>query len=126
MKLDRIAKEWLAARQITADALREWGTTPAAADVRAEAILARLAAHDPPILLEMQEAEPEKNTCPHCGASPLITEDRCDKCGELFGLSGQDGNGWNCTCMACRKSNMWSECCAKCRDPIDEGTRPSE
>jgi hypothetical protein len=52
-QLDRIATEWLAARDVIAAALLEWGTTKAASVVRAEAIIARLAAHDPPILLEM-------------------------------------------------------------------------
>jgi len=56
-RLDRIAKEYLAAREVIANALQEFGTFSPVARVRAEAILARLAAHDPPILLEMEEAE---------------------------------------------------------------------
>ena len=56
-QLKRKAAVWRAARDVIAAALVEWGTTPAAADARAEAIIARLAAHDPPILLEMEEQE---------------------------------------------------------------------
>jgi hypothetical protein len=56
-QLDRIAKEWLAARFVISLALSEWGIPQA--DARAEAIIARLASHDPPILLEMQDKEAE-------------------------------------------------------------------
>ena len=55
-QLDRIAKEWLAARQVIATALGEWyGGSPERLQAKADAIIARLAAHDPPILLEMSE-----------------------------------------------------------------------
>ena len=54
-QLDRIAKEWLAARDVIANALRDWGVPQA--DARAEAIIARLAAHKPPILLDMEEPD---------------------------------------------------------------------
>lgn len=27
--------------------------------------------------------------------------DICQKCGNEFGDSGQDANGWNCTCVHC-------------------------
>jgi len=56
-QLDRINREWTAARDVIAECLREWGTTTAASVVRAEAIIARLASHKPPILLEMEEEE---------------------------------------------------------------------
>jgi hypothetical protein len=55
-QLDRIAKEWLAAREVIAAALGQWyGGSPERLSARAEAIIARLAAHDPPILLEMED-----------------------------------------------------------------------
>ena len=54
-QLDHIAREWLAARNIISDALQEWGTVSPVATVRAEAIIARLASHKPPILLEMEK-----------------------------------------------------------------------
>ncbi len=50
--LDRVGREWLAAQTVIATALREWGVEWP--DPRASAIIARLAAHDPPILLDMQ------------------------------------------------------------------------
>jgi hypothetical protein len=57
-QLDRIAKEWLAARRIIATALGEWyGGSPEKLNRRAEAIIARLANNEPPILLEMQDEE---------------------------------------------------------------------
>jgi hypothetical protein len=57
-QLDRIAKEYLAARRIIATALGEWyGGSPERLNAKAEAIIARLAAHDPPILLDMQDEE---------------------------------------------------------------------
>ena len=28
-------------------------------------------------------------------------EDYCTRCGEVFGFSGDDENGWNCTCVHC-------------------------
>jgi hypothetical protein len=52
-QLDRIHREWLAARAVIAEALREWGVWDS--ENRAEAIIARLTAHNPPILLEMQD-----------------------------------------------------------------------
>jgi len=59
-QLDIIAKEWIAARQVIATALGEWyGGSPDRLNQRAEAIIARLAAHKPPILLDM-EIESEK------------------------------------------------------------------
>jgi DNA-directed RNA polymerase subunit RPC12/RpoP len=33
--------------------------------------------------------------CDECG------EDYCTKCGEVFGFSGEDENGWNSTCVHC-------------------------
>jgi hypothetical protein len=54
-QLDRIAKEWEAAVSVIRSALHEWGVPQSQA--RAEAIIARLAAHNPPILLEMEEPD---------------------------------------------------------------------
>jgi hypothetical protein len=73
-QLDRIAKEWRAAREVIASALGEWyGGSPDRLQQRAAAIIARLAAHNPPILLEMEEAdEPDQDedytgpVCSHC------------------------------------------------------------
>ena len=57
-QLKRKAAVWREARDIIAAALVEWGTTPAAADARAEAIIARLESHRLSILLEMQDDGP--------------------------------------------------------------------
>ena len=58
-QLARIANEYDEAKHIIASALSEWGMVQhgAEAERTAAAIIARLAAHDPPILLEMQESE---------------------------------------------------------------------
>ena len=58
-QLERIANEWLAAKKIIADALRDFYRrqlfrTGFDSDTMAEAIIARLASHDPPILLQME------------------------------------------------------------------------
>lgn len=47
-------RDWLAARKIIADTLCEWlvNLGPADAEHKAAAILARLAQHDPPLLIE--------------------------------------------------------------------------
>ena len=60
----------------------------------------------------------DEDKCPHCGAV-LTCVDICDKCGDDFGESGDDGNGYNCTCVSCRKSNLWTTCCSACREPVD-------
>ena len=61
-QLKRIATEWLAARDVISNALCEWGMAQAGeAERTAEAIIARLAAHDPPILLEMQDNGPARS-----------------------------------------------------------------
>lgn len=63
--LIRIHKEWLAACGVISEALRDFyrrGLFRGGfdADTMAEAIIARLARHDPPILLDMQEEEVTK------------------------------------------------------------------
>jgi hypothetical protein len=58
-QLDNIAKEWRAARDVIQQALAEWDVQQSQA--RAEAIIARLAAHKPPILLEMEEADKSRD-----------------------------------------------------------------
>ena len=62
-QLDRIAKEYLAAVGVVSAALKEFYRRDLFrpgmdADTMAEAILARLAAHKPPILLEMEDDGP--------------------------------------------------------------------
>ena len=57
--------------------------------------------------------------CPHCGNDPLTTVEFCQRCGKEMGESGQDGNGWNCTCPRCG-NNTWTIVCAICGDPVDE------
>lgn len=52
MSLETIAKEWLAARKIIADAATE-AQIPIEPNRFAEAVIARLAFNKPPILLEM-------------------------------------------------------------------------
>jgi len=82
-QLNRIAAEWLAARDVIAGCLVDITANP---QHRAEAIIARLAAHDPPILLEMQEAEgpvchvcsERSPDCSDCGGVPV-----CRQCCEL-------------------------------------------
>ena len=59
-QLDQVAKEYLAAVEVISKALRDFHRMglfrPGMdADTMAEAIIARLAKHEPPILLEMQE-----------------------------------------------------------------------
>lgn len=56
-RLDRIAKEWIAARDTIADFLFESGMDRERAEILAEAIIARLAAHNPPILLSMEATD---------------------------------------------------------------------
>jgi hypothetical protein len=81
-QLNRIAAEWLAARRVIYGALVEWGASANEAEARAEAIIARLAAHDPPILLEMQEAEgvvchvcsERSPDCSDCGGVPVCRQ----------------------------------------------------
>jgi DNA-directed RNA polymerase subunit RPC12/RpoP len=43
--------------------------------------------------------------CPHCGNDPLTTVEFCQRCGKEMGESGQDGNGWNCTCPRCSRGS---------------------
>ena len=73
LDLDRIAAEWLAARNVIAQALdelvaislREKVTAGRALYERwASAIIARLASHQPPITLEMQPKEPTAHVPP--------------------------------------------------------------
>lgn len=53
-QLDQISPAWLVSRNVIASALSEWGMVQAGAESErtAEAIIARLASHKPPILLE--------------------------------------------------------------------------
>lgn len=60
--LERAGRQWLEARDVIAGALREWGFTRAeghageqGADGYAAALLARLAAHEPPLLVAYPE-----------------------------------------------------------------------
>ena len=53
MSMESIAKEWLAARKVIADAAVE-AQIPIESNRFAEAVIARLANHKPPILLEME------------------------------------------------------------------------
>lgn len=54
-KLNAVSREWLAARDVIAATILDWlpGFGSGPADDLAAAILARLAAHDPPILLDL-------------------------------------------------------------------------
>lgn len=56
--------------------------------------------------------------CPSCGDDPYPLIDVCQSCGGDFGDSGQDANGWNCTCVNCRKSNVYDQCCRQCREAL--------
>lgn len=56
--------------------------------------------------------------CQSCGANPYPEIDVCKLCGGDFGESGEDGNGYNCTCTSCRKSNSFQQCCKNCREPF--------
>ena len=60
-QLDHISTEYRESVSVIAAALTEWGMVQygSEAERTAEAIIARLAAHDPPILLEMQDKETE-------------------------------------------------------------------
>ncbi len=58
MTLDQVAREWLAARDCIRDALFDADVcNKELAERIAEVVIARLASHDPPILLEMQKEE---------------------------------------------------------------------
>ncbi len=52
--MEAIAREWLISRNVIRQALMEMGQPLDIAERNAAAIIARLASHDPPILLEMQ------------------------------------------------------------------------
>ena len=56
--------------------------------------------------------------CPACGhtSAPI---DLCDSCGEEFGESGEDANGWNCSCVHCGQ-NSYSQACARCHKILPE------
>lgn len=47
--------------------------------------------------------------CPRCerSAEPV---DICERCGREFGNSGQDANGWNCTCVHCGNNTYDTQC----------------
>jgi hypothetical protein len=61
---DRVAHEWLAARRVIAAALDEiMPGDMERAERNASAIIDRLANHDPPILLEMQDVLPRVKKC---------------------------------------------------------------
>ena len=53
MSLNKVASEWLMARRVISDAAIEAGVLVSRADAFAEAVIARLAAHEPPIVLEV-------------------------------------------------------------------------
>lgn len=57
--MNRIAAEWLAARQVIMDCLQQLrpDLSRASLEHNAAAIIARLASHDPPILLTMHDGE---------------------------------------------------------------------
>jgi Zn finger protein HypA/HybF involved in hydrogenase expression len=83
-QLDRITKESLAAREIIATAIGEWyGGSPKRLQARAEAIIARLSNHKPPILLEIEDEKGDWK-CEKCGGQmEMFTADldRCRDCG---------------------------------------------
>ncbi len=60
MSMDAIAKEWLMARKIISDALYELGVNQPIST--AEAVIARLGSHSPPILLQVTPPEIETLT----------------------------------------------------------------
>ena len=66
-QLDRIATEYREAIGVIYTALVEWGVSANQAETRAAAIIARLASHDPPILLEMQPKEHAMDEAPVVG-----------------------------------------------------------
>jgi hypothetical protein len=57
--LNAVTSEWLSARNVISDTLQRYGMPSAVAHARAASIIARLAKHDPPILLEMQTEKPQ-------------------------------------------------------------------
>ncbi len=74
MSMNAIAKEWLAARKVIADAAAE-AQIPIEPNRFAEAVIARLANNRPPILLEMGSA---------CGGNKTLFEISTGECGEAF------------------------------------------
>lgn len=69
---------------------------------------------------EIPSPEPETHICPNCGNDPYPEVDVCDECDGDFGLSGEDHNGYNSTCCSCGKSNIYHQCCGKCRAILPE------
>lgn len=47
--------------------------------------------------------------CPDCKF--MDTVDICDKCGKNFGLSGQDHNGYNSSCVHCGNNTYTTQPC---------------
>jgi hypothetical protein len=105
-QLDRIAKEWLAARNVIATALGEWyGGSPQMTESRATAIIARLASHDPPILLSMDDGEPDQDgpVCHVCG-------ERSPDCIDRDGVPA---------CPQCADQDYTGPVCSHCREPVN-------
>lgn len=50
-----------------------------------------------------------QSECPDCKL--MGTVDICDTCGEDFGLSGEDGNGYNSTCVHCGNNTYTTRPC---------------
>ncbi len=72
MSMDAVAREWLAARKIIGNSAIEAGIKVADANRFAEAVIARLAHHDPPILLDMDvpcECGFRDKVCGECGTT---------------------------------------------------------
>lgn len=99
-QLARIDAEYRAARLVIYRVLVEAGASPNNAEAWAEAILASLAAHNPPILLQMEEVEPDEEydgpVCSKCRMKPE----------EGFGYS-LCGGQWLCDDCAAAQEREW-------------------
>ena len=53
--------------------------------------------------------------CPECSSEIDI----CDACNQEFGMSGEDANGYNSTCVHCGE-NIFTTRCPECWVEIEE------
>lgn len=71
-QIGSVANDWMLARDVIASVFRDLGFTKSRAEGTAGVIIARLAAHDPPILLDVDrpcECGLQDVVCSECGAS---------------------------------------------------------
>lgn len=57
--------------------------------------------------------------CPECNHkfNEFEQVDVCQYCEKDFGLSGEDENGFNSSCVHCGE-NLYTQCCPNCRETL--------